>query len=95
MGRPVIASVGTTDKCSTAGSTAVATIVSCAIANVGVEGLPPAGLATALLEDFGIYTVAIDGAGVQGCRITPNVFNTPEEMAHLVAAVSEIARRAR
>ena len=68
---------------------------SCAIANVGVEGLPPAGLATALLEDFGIYTVAIDGAGVQGCRITPNVFNTPEEMAHLVAAVSEIARRAR
>lgn len=68
---------------------------SCAIANVGVEGLPPAELATTLLEDFGIYTVAIDGAGVQGCRITPNVFNTPEEMAHLVVAVSEIARRAR
>ena len=64
---------------------------SCAIANVGVKHLKPALLARRLQEDFGIYTVAIDGAGVYGCRITPNVFTTTAELDRLVEAVETLA----
>lgn len=64
---------------------------SCAIANVGIEGMAPAELARSLLDEYKIYTVAIDGAGVQGCRVTPNVFTTPSELDHLVRAITELA----
>jgi selenocysteine lyase/cysteine desulfurase len=66
---------------------------SCGIANVGVAGLKPSDLATSLLEDYGIFTVAIDGAGVHGCRITPNVFTTEEELDKLIAALSDLASK--
>lgn len=66
---------------------------SAAIANAGIEGLDPAGLAKALLDDYGIYTVAIDGAGVQGCRITPNVFTTEPELDRLIAALKDLAEK--
>ncbi len=67
---------------------------SCAIANVGVEGMTPAGLADVLMKKYAIYTVAIDGAGVHGCRITPNIFTTTEELDTFVDALTEIARKA-
>jgi len=69
---------------------------SCAIANVGIKGMPPAQLATTLLEKYKIYTVAIDlpEGNVQGCRITPNVFTTPEELDTLVAALKDLAQKA-
>lgn len=63
---------------------------SCAIANVGIKGMKPADLATTLLDKYGIYTVAIDTAGVHGCRITPNVFTTTQDLDQLVKALSEI-----
>ena len=63
---------------------------SCAIANVGVKGMKPGDLAKTLLDRYKIYTVAIDGAGVHGCRITPNVFTTTAELDKLVAALGEI-----
>ncbi len=63
----------------------------CGIANVGVEGVPPADLARQLLEDYGIFTVAIDSANVKGCRITPNVFTLTSELDKLVSALKEIA----
>lgn len=66
---------------------------SCGIANAGIEGLAPARLAEVLLETYGIYTVAIDSAGVQGCRITPNVFTTEAELDHLVLAMKELGLR--
>ena len=43
----------------------------CAIANVGIEGMAPAELARRLFDEWRIYTVAIDGAGVRGVRVTP------------------------
>src|SRR6185503_6371527 len=46
---------------------------SCAIANVGVEGLEPRALAQALMEQHRIWTVAINSAGVRGVRITPHM----------------------
>jgi selenocysteine lyase/cysteine desulfurase len=64
---------------------------SCAIANVGIEGMKPAEMAKTLLEKYRIYTVAIDGVGVHGCRITPNVFTSVEELDALVKALKELA----
>lgn len=64
---------------------------SCAIANVGIKGMKPSDMATTLLSKYKIYTVAIDGAGVHGCRITPNVFTTLKELDALVNALKEMA----
>ncbi|MCU0394935.1 MAG: aminotransferase class V-fold PLP-dependent enzyme [Chitinophagaceae bacterium] len=64
---------------------------SCAIANVGIEGIKPADLASTLLQRFNIYTVAIDYAGVHGCRITPNIYTTTAELDKLVSAIRELA----
>jgi selenocysteine lyase/cysteine desulfurase len=63
---------------------------SCGIANVGIKGMKPADLQKMLLDKYRIYTVAIDSAGVHGCRITPNVFTTTAELDALVKALSEI-----
>ena len=63
----------------------------CAIANVGVAKLKPAELAKRLLDEYKIYTVAIDGNGVQGCRITPNVFTSTTELDQLVRALKALA----
>jgi selenocysteine lyase/cysteine desulfurase len=66
----------------------------CGIANVGVKGMKPADLAATLLSRYKIYTVAIDSpaAGVQGCRITPNVFILPADLDVLVGALKELAK---
>lgn len=66
---------------------------SCGIANVGIRGIKPADLAERLLREYKIYTVAIDypAAGVQGCRITPNVFTLPGELDVLVRALKELS----
>ena len=64
---------------------------SCGIANVGIEGMKPALMAETLLKKYQIWTVAIDGAGVHGCRITPNVYTTTNELDRLVFAVNEMA----
>lgn len=65
----------------------------CAITNVGVKGIKPADLAKTLLDQYKIYTVAIDNpaANVQGCRITPNLYTTTSELDQLVNALKEIA----
>lgn len=64
---------------------------SCAIANVGVAGMTPGQLSQALMERFHIYTVAIDGRGVHGARITPHLFTTTGELDHLVRALRTLA----
>ncbi len=63
----------------------------CAIANVGIKGMKPAVLAETLLKKYNIYTVGIDYANVQGCRITPNIYTLPEELDVLVKALQEMA----
>ncbi len=63
---------------------------SCGIANVGIKGMKPSDLADTLLKKYRIYTVAIDGANVHGCRITPNLFTTTEELDAFVKALGEM-----
>ena len=64
---------------------------SCAIANVGIVGMKPGTLAEVLLKKYQIYTVAIDGANVHGCRITPNVFTLTKDLDALVLALKELS----
>jgi selenocysteine lyase/cysteine desulfurase len=63
---------------------------SCGIANVGINGMKPKVLADILMKKYSIFTVAIDGAGVHGCRITPNVYTTPEELDFFIKALKEL-----
>ena len=64
---------------------------SCGIANVGVKGMKPADLAKTLLEKYKIFTVAIDGANVHGCRISPNIYTTTAELDTFIAALKEMS----
>jgi selenocysteine lyase/cysteine desulfurase len=63
----------------------------CSIANVGIKTIPAKDLAAKLLNQYGIYTVAIDNSNVHGCRITPNVFTSTLELDVLVKAIKEMA----
>ena len=64
---------------------------SCGIANVGIKGITPSDLAKKLMEDYKIFTVAIDYANVKGCRITPNVFTSTNELDVLIRALKELS----
>lgn len=65
---------------------------SCAIANVGIKNMKPSVMAERLLKEHKIYTVAIDGKGVQGCRITPNVYTSTQELDQFVKAIKELSK---
>jgi len=62
-----------------------------AIANVGIRGIEPVALGNALFDRYRIWTVAIDGAGVHGVRVTPHVFTSTAELDAFVAALKELA----
>jgi selenocysteine lyase/cysteine desulfurase len=64
---------------------------SCGIANVGIKGMKPDDMAKILLEKYKIYTVAIDVAGVHGCRIVPDIYTTPAELDIFVGALRELS----
>ena len=66
-------------------------MLSCGIANVGIEGISPKALSEMLFKKYQIYTVAIDGKGVQGCRITPNLYTNFQELDCLIKALLKIA----
>ncbi|MSQ79312.1 MAG: aminotransferase class V-fold PLP-dependent enzyme [Flavobacteriaceae bacterium] len=65
---------------------------SCGIANVGITGVKPVDLAKILLDNYKIWTVAIDSANVKGVRITPHLYTTTQELDKLVSALTEIAK---
>jgi selenocysteine lyase/cysteine desulfurase len=64
---------------------------SCGIANVGIEGILPADLAKRLMTEHKVFTVAIDYANVSGCRITPNLYTTTQELDSFVLALKTLA----
>lgn len=62
----------------------------CGIATVGIMGMKPADMADILFSKFKIYTAKIDGARVHGCRITPNVYTSTNELDVLIKALTEL-----
>jgi selenocysteine lyase/cysteine desulfurase len=63
---------------------------SCGIANAGIRGMNPKEMADILHKKYNIYTVGINGAGVHGCRITPNVYTTIAELDVLLEALADL-----
>ncbi len=66
---------------------------SCAIANVNIRLMSPNQLAKSLMDDYNIWTVAINRPNVRGCRITPNVFTSTKELDTFVQALTEMASK--
>jgi selenocysteine lyase/cysteine desulfurase len=67
---------------------------SCGIANIGIEGITPSDLAQRLMKEHKVFTVAIDGAEVHGCRICPNVYTTIAELDAFVLAIKKLSNNA-
>jgi selenocysteine lyase/cysteine desulfurase len=65
----------------------------CGIGNVGIKGMKPSDLGDILFKKYKIYTAPIDGAGVHGCRITPNVYTSTAELDMLVKALTEFSKQ--
>jgi selenocysteine lyase/cysteine desulfurase len=63
---------------------------SCGIANAGIRGMKPSDMGDTLLKKYKIYTAPIDGAGVHGCRVTPNVYTSTADLDILVNALTEL-----
>ncbi len=64
---------------------------SCGIGNVGLEKTKPGDMGTILMDKYKIFTAPIDGAGVKGCRISPNVYTSENELDKLVSAIKEMS----
>lgn len=63
----------------------------CGIGNVWVEKLAPAEMGKILMEKYKIFTAPIDGAGVRGVRVSPNIYTSTAELDQLVNALKEMA----
>lgn len=61
------------------------------IANVGITGMTPDALATALFDRFNVYTVAINNVAVKGVRVTPHLYTTTAELDTFVDAIKQLA----
>lgn len=62
----------------------------CGIGNVGLKSMKPAELGDILFSKYKIYCAPIDGAGVHGCRITPNIYTSIADLDVLVRALTEL-----
>jgi selenocysteine lyase/cysteine desulfurase len=58
---------------------------------VGLEKTKPGDMGTILMDKYKIFTAPIDGAGVKGCRISPNVYTSENELDKLVSAIKEMS----
>ena len=61
------------------------------IGNVGIKNMPPKIMAEKLLKEFKIFTVAINYANVKGCRITPNIYSSIDEIEIFIDAIKKLA----
>jgi selenocysteine lyase/cysteine desulfurase len=64
---------------------------SCALGNFSVDGLEPETIATRLMNEFQIHTVAIKWENISGVRVTPHVYTTTKDLDRFVEAVLKIA----
>lgn len=64
----------------------------CGIGNVGLKNMTSIEMAEKLLSKYKIWTVGINGQNVFGCRITPNIYTSREELDKFIFAVKELAK---
>jgi selenocysteine lyase/cysteine desulfurase len=63
----------------------------CGIGNVWVEKYSPTEMGKILMDKYKIFTAPIDGAGVKGVRVSPNLYTSTADCDALVAALKEMA----
>jgi selenocysteine lyase/cysteine desulfurase len=66
--------------------------LACGIANVAVDGVPPAALRDHLWREHRAITVAINHEECSGLRVSPSVYTTLEELDRFVEAVDRVAK---
>ncbi|HYX40558.1 MAG TPA: aminotransferase class V-fold PLP-dependent enzyme, partial [Pyrinomonadaceae bacterium] len=66
---------------------------SCAIANVGIEGVEPYPIGAYLMDKHKILTQPIVHEEFKGVRITPNLYTTMAELERFCAVMETIARK--
>jgi selenocysteine lyase/cysteine desulfurase len=66
--------------------------LSCAIANIGIDGIAPGEIVAKLWDGWRIIATPINHAEYKGIRVTPNVYTTLEEVDQFVEAMEAMAR---
>jgi selenocysteine lyase/cysteine desulfurase len=66
--------------------------MSCAIANISIEGKKPEEVSGELFSKYKIHTVGINWQNIHGVRITPNVYTSLKELDKLTLALKNIAQ---
>lgn len=64
---------------------------SCAISNIAMEGYEPDDLAKALMDEYRIFTVAINNEVIKGVRVTPHLYTTLDDLDTMVRAIKELS----
>ena len=62
------------------------------IANVRIEGVDSAELQNHLWSEHGIYTISVKHEELEGLRVSPNVYATPDEIDRFAEALVRVAR---
>ena len=62
------------------------------LANFRIEGIEPGALVQHLFDRYRILATPIKHRAVEGVRVTPNVYTTPEEIDVFIAAVEKVIR---
>lgn len=63
----------------------------CALGHFSIEGLEPEVIASRLMSEFQIHTVAMKVENVSGVRVTPHIYTSARDLDRFVDAVSKIA----
>jgi selenocysteine lyase/cysteine desulfurase len=66
--------------------------MSCAIANIAVDGKKPEEVSGELFNKYKIHSVGINWENIHGVRITPNVYTSLKDLDKLVVAIKQIAK---
>lgn len=64
----------------------------CAIGVVGIDGKTANDLDNYLFNEHKIHVTPINWQGIQGVRVTPNVYTTTKDLDRLVVAIKEYAK---
>jgi selenocysteine lyase/cysteine desulfurase len=65
---------------------------SCAIANVKLKNMTTMQLDAALFNDYKIHSVGIQWPGVDGVRLTPNIYTSTKDLDKLVDAIYKLSK---
>ena len=66
--------------------------MSCAIANISIDGIKPEEVSGELFTKYKMHTVGINWQNIHGVRITPNVYTSLKELDKLSLALRNIAQ---